>query len=196
MFKSEIVTSAAGMVLIGLLGFTAHGVTTAQTEVKAVIVTPAKDIKKVERKKRTSRSLIRISPIERLNPKRVAGGKVRHHRHHRTYRVSRSYSRENIPTGINQRIGKGLAAQRGWTGEQWNCLQSLWYKESGWSINSGSPSSAFGIPQALPGTKMASAGSDWRTNASTQIRWGLGYISGRYVTPCAAWAHSQSHNWY
>lgn len=57
-------------------------------------------------------------------------------------------------------------------------------------------SSAYGIPQALPGRKMSSAGADWRTNPATQISWGLGYIANRYGTPCAAWSHSRSHNWY
>jgi hypothetical protein len=57
-------------------------------------------------------------------------------------------------------------------------------------------SGAYGIPQALPGGKMASAGGDWRTNPATQIRWGLSYIASTYGTPCGAWAHSQSHGWY
>jgi hypothetical protein len=101
------------------------------------------------------------------------------------------------PCGKNQRIGHAQAADRGWTGRQWVCLKKLWYRESGWSKNSGSPDGgAFGIPQALPGSKMASAGSDWRTNAATQIKWGLGYISGRYGSPCSAYAHWQSHSWY
>jgi hypothetical protein len=53
-----------------------------------------------------------------------------------------------------------------------------------------------GIPQAVPGTKMAKFGSDYRTNAATQIRWGLSYIRGRHGSPCGAWAHSQSKGWY
>ena len=57
-------------------------------------------------------------------------------------------------------------------------------------------SGAYGIPQALPGSKMATAGADWETNAGTQIEWGLGYIQGRYATPCGAWAHSQDVGWY
>ena len=57
-------------------------------------------------------------------------------------------------------------------------------------------SGAYGIPQALPGSKMASAGSDWRTNPKTQIKWGLGYISGRYGDPCGAWSHFLRKNWY
>lgn len=82
-------------------------------------------------------------------------------------------------------------------GGEFNCLVALWNKESHWNVyahNSGS--GAYGIPQALPGSKMASAGSDWQTNPDTQIRWGLGYIRARYGSPCAAWAKSQSSGWY
>jgi murein DD-endopeptidase MepM/ murein hydrolase activator NlpD len=83
------------------------------------------------------------------------------------------------------------------TGSQYGCLVLLWTRESNWSYRANNPSSgAYGIPQALPGSKMASAGSDWRTNPATQIRWGLGYIRARYGTPCGAWAHSQSTGWY
>ena len=94
-------------------------------------------------------------------------------------------------------IGQTLAAERGWTGAQWTCLEKLWTKESNWRVDANNPtSSAYGIPQALPGSKMASAGADWRTNPATQITWGLDYIDDRYGTPCGAWSHSQSHNWY
>jgi hypothetical protein len=90
-----------------------------------------------------------------------------------------------------------LAADRGWTAGQFQCLDKLWTKESGWRYNADNPSSsAYGIPQSLPGSKMASAGADWRTNPVTQIRWGLSYIADRYGTPCAAWAHSVSYNNY
>ncbi len=60
----------------------------------------------------------------------------------------------------------------------------------------GQPSGAYGIPQALPGSKMSSAGPDWRNNATTQIKWGLGYIKDRYKTPCGGWSHFQSVGWY
>lgn len=83
------------------------------------------------------------------------------------------------------------------SGAQYRCLVSLWERESGWNYRADNPSSdAYGIPQALPGSKMASAGSDWATNPQTQIRWGLRYIKDRYGTPCAAWAHSEDVNWY
>lgn len=80
---------------------------------------------------------------------------------------------------------------------QFGCLEALWNKESGWNHLADNPNSdAYGIPQALPGSKMASAGADWATNPITQIKWGVGYIEGRYGSPCAAWAHSQANNWY
>jgi hypothetical protein len=100
------------------------------------------------------------------------------------------------PSGARA-LGKTLAAQRGWTGSQWTCLDALWTAESGWRVtaqNRGSGS--YGIPQALPGAKMASAGPSWSTNATTQIRWGLSYVSGRYGSPCSALSFFRSHNWY
>lgn len=85
----------------------------------------------------------------------------------------------------------------GWGNDQFVCLVNLWQKESGWQVNAENRSSgAYGIPQSLPGSKMGSVGADWRTNAQTQIEWGLGYIRGRYGTPCGAWGHSQSTGWY
>ncbi|MCK0118105.1 ubiquitin-like domain-containing protein [Isoptericola sp. S6320L] len=100
-------------------------------------------------------------------------------------------------SGSNREIGQQMAAARGWTGGEWTCLESLWTKESGWSHTAANPSSgAYGIPQSLPGSKMATAGADWQTNPATQISWGLDYIAGRYGSPCGAWGHSQANNWY
>ena len=96
-----------------------------------------------------------------------------------------------------QETARGMLAGYGWGEDQFGCLVSLWNKESGWNYQAYNRSSgAFGIPQALPGSKMASAGADWQTNPATQIAWGFGYISGRYGTPCGAWGHSQSVGWY
>jgi len=81
--------------------------------------------------------------------------------------------------------------------KQFSCLDNLWTRESGWNYKAYNESSgAYGIPQALPGTKMASAGSDWKTNPITQVKWGLGYIKARYGNACGAWAHSQREGWY
>ncbi|MBF4163576.1 aggregation-promoting factor C-terminal-like domain-containing protein [Nocardioides acrostichi] len=94
-------------------------------------------------------------------------------------------------------IARSLLGEFGFSSDQFGCLDLLWNKESGWRVDADNPSSsAYGIPQALPGSKMSSAGSDWATNPATQIRWGLGYIADRYGSPCGAWSHSQSYNWY
>jgi hypothetical protein len=80
---------------------------------------------------------------------------------------------------------------------QFRCLDKLFTRESGWNTYATNPSSgAYGIPQSLPASKMASAGADWKTNPFTQVRWGLNYIANRYGSPCGAWAHSQSVGWY
>ncbi|MFK4729392.1 hypothetical protein ROT00_06880 [Agromyces mediolanus] len=88
-------------------------------------------------------------------------------------------------------------ARYGWGDGQYQCLVLLWTRESSWRADAYNTSSgAYGIPQSLPGSKMATAGADWRTNAATQIEWGLAYISDRYGAPCGAWAHSEAVNWY
>ena len=90
-----------------------------------------------------------------------------------------------------------VLSHQGWTEAQFNCLDMLWNRESGWDPhNENGGSGAYGIPQSLPGRKMAQFGSDWRDNPMTQIRWGLWYIADRYSTPCGAWAHSQRYNFY
>lgn len=96
----------------------------------------------------------------------------------------------------NREVGCALMLSAGFGIDQFPCLNKLWNKESGWRTSAANPSGAFGIPQALPGSKMSSVGSDWRTNPATQIKWGLGYIEGRYGSPCKAWSHSQSSGWY
>jgi hypothetical protein len=80
---------------------------------------------------------------------------------------------------------------------QFRDLNRLWTRESGWNIHASNPySGAYGIPQAVPGSKMASAGSHWRSSARTQIRWGLRYIRDRYGSPRQAWSHEISAGWY
>jgi hypothetical protein len=97
----------------------------------------------------------------------------------------------------NREIGCALLLDFGFGIDEMPCLDKLWTKESGWNHLASNPSSgAYGIPQALPGSKMGSVADDWETNPATQIKWGLGYIKDRYGTPCDAWAHSQSVGWY
>lgn len=103
----------------------------------------------------------------------------------------------NTPAGAQATARRIASSQYGWGADQFSCLSSLWNKESSWNYRAENPSSgAYGIPQALPGSKMATTGSDWQTNAATQIAWGLSYIDRAYGSPCAAWGHSQSVNWY
>jgi len=99
--------------------------------------------------------------------------------------------------GSAQAIALKLVTAKGWGAGEFNCLVSLWNKESGWNVYAHNVGSgAYGIAQALPGEKMASVGADWKTSAKTQIIWGLGYIEGRYGTPCGAWASSEARGWY
>ncbi|MGV1009166.1 MAG: hypothetical protein ACOYBY_11250 [Dermatophilaceae bacterium] len=115
-------------------------------------------------------------------------------------RAARDAQRE--ATAANARSDPRSAARAmlgdfGWDEGQFSCLDRLWQKESKWSYTATNASSgAYGIPQALPGSKMGSVASDWRTNPLTQITWGLQYIRGSYGTPCSAWSHSVSNNWY
>jgi resuscitation-promoting factor RpfB len=96
--------------------------------------------------------------------------------------------------GDAQAYARGLVANE----TEWTCLSQLWSRESGWRWDAENKSSgAYGIPQSLPGSKMARAGDDWKTNYKTQIDWGLWYIANSsYKTPCAAWAHSEAVGWY
>jgi hypothetical protein len=98
--------------------------------------------------------------------------------------------------GTAQSIGFNMLASFGFSSSQWGCLDNLWNRESGWRYNAENASGAYGIPQALPGSKMASAGADWLTDPTTQIRWGLGYIKSLYATPCGAWGHEEADGWY
>jgi hypothetical protein len=103
----------------------------------------------------------------------------------------------SAPSGSPQQIAEQMLSQFGWSSSQFSCLQPLWALESGWNIYASNPGSgAYGIPQALPGSKMASAGPDWQSDAATQIRWGLTYIQGTYGSPCAAWSHEEADGWY
>ena len=120
--------------------------------------------------------------------------------------VSRGTARSTIPTApiptaagpaANRELGQQLAADRGWTGCEWNCLDNLFHRESNWRHDVGNPnSSAFGIPQAMGFWHPETRSEEWRSSPYLQIQWGLNYIARRYGTPCAAWAHFQRHGWY
>ena len=95
-------------------------------------------------------------------------------------------------------VARALIAQKyKWSVRQFTCLDRLWTKESNWRYRAHNKrTGAYGIPQALPGSKMGRVASDWRTNPVTQMRWGMGYIKSRYGTPCAAWSKFLRSNWY
>lgn len=114
--------------------------------------------------------------------------------------TSRSSSGRTYISGSvaeDQAYARARCSAYGWSTADFNCLVALWNKESKWNPNAyNSGSGAYGIPQALPASKMATAGTDYRTNYKTQINWGLSYISSRYGSPSAAWSHSKSTGWY
>ena len=104
---------------------------------------------------------------------------------------------EDLSAADPKSLAKALMPQYGMSSSEFGCLDNIWSQESGWNVHADNPSSsAYGIPQALPGSKMSSAGPNWADNPETQIRWGLGYIQGRYGSACAAWSYKQGAGWY
>ncbi len=111
--------------------------------------------------------------------------------------VTATSSAEASSTATAQTIARGMLPSYGWGSGQFPSLNSLWTRESSWNKYAENPySGAYGIPQALPAGKMASAGPDLQSNATTQIRWGLGYIRSVYGTPVRAWGHELVYGWY
>jgi hypothetical protein len=107
-------------------------------------------------------------------------------------------ARHNQPPRTPRRIAKAMLVHRfGWKAWQFKYLNRLWAIESGWNRYASNPySGAYGIPQAVPGSKMSSAGPGWQWNARTQIRWGMRYIQARYRTPYRAWRQQHVYGWY
>ena len=99
--------------------------------------------------------------------------------------------------GTAQSTAYNLLASFGFSPQTYfGCLVDIWNRESGWRYDAENASGAYGIPQALPGSKMASAGADWQTDPATQIKWGLGYIKAIYGNPCSAWAFEEANGYY
>jgi len=107
-----------------------------------------------------------------------------------------AYTGPPPPTGSPRAYAESILGNYGWSTSQYGCLDTLWDYESGWNVHAANSSGAYGIPQALPGSKMATAGPDWENNYQTQIKWGLSYIKNRYSSPCGAWSFWQDHHWY
>ncbi len=104
---------------------------------------------------------------------------------------------EDLTVADPKTLARALMPQYGLDPAQFGCVDNIWTQESNWNVHADNPSSsAYGIPQALPGSKMSSAGPDWADSAETQIRWGLGYIKSRYGSACSAWSFKQGHGWY
>ena len=111
--------------------------------------------------------------------------------------ISASVEMARTPIGAKQVAEMILTQEYGFNESQFECLNSLWTKESHWNYKAHNyRSGAHGIAQALPAEKMSVVGTDWRTNPVTQIRWGIRYITMRYDTPCKAWAKWKSHRYY
>jgi hypothetical protein len=115
-----------------------------------------------------------------------------------TAHAATAASGATMPVSGNVALGQQMASAYGWgSGAEWACLDELWTRESGWRmVWNYQGSGAYGIPQALPAAKMASAGADYMTDPATQIRWGLSYIRSTYGDPCTAWAHEEANSWY
>ncbi|MGH3311560.1 MAG: transglycosylase SLT domain-containing protein [Streptomyces sp.] len=116
--------------------------------------------------------------------------------HQRAQAASRSAKRGSSATPAPSGSPKAIARQLIGDESQFQCFSNIVEHESGWNVHAQNPSGAYGLVQALPGSKMASAGPDWRDSATTQIKWGLGYMKDRYGSPCGAWSFWQSNNWY
>ncbi|MCO6006667.1 lytic transglycosylase domain-containing protein [Actinoallomurus purpureus] len=171
----------------------------AQAEQPAPLTdTQRKSIESQRRKELKSRAL-RAARSEKDRPKLLAKGEPVPTKTPTTSPSSGTGGGggDAVPAGEAQTIARNMLSSFGWSpSSQFSCLVSLWNRESGWRVHAANASGAYGIPQALPGSKMSSAGPDWQNDATTQIKWGLGYIKSRYSTPCGAWGHSQSTGWY
>ena len=133
----------------------------------------------------------------RAKAKAKAKAKAEKERRAAEARAARARAAQGGTPAQNRALGMQMCADRGWSASQCNDLGTLWQKESGWNSRAHNGSSgAHGIPQALPGSKMSSHGSDWATSPRTQIAWGMDYIAGRYGNPSNALAHSHSRGWY
>lgn len=171
-------------------------------EVRRGAVAPGKTLADIEAKQQRqaqARAQARAKARAAARAKAAAAAKARAERLAQQ-RASRAAARKaaTVVSGDPRSIARQLASSRyGWGASQFDCLDTLWGNESGWDVHAQNPSSgAYGIPQALPGSKMSEYGSDWRDNAATQIKWGLSYIDGRYGSPCSAMSTQQSQGWY
>jgi hypothetical protein len=197
--RHGIVTiTASALLAAGLVSFGPADTVTASYPSPAqasIVAFEARDDTRASRSS-TRQPTPKVVEKKVVQKKKVEKKKKVTHTHPHPEKKKKSGTVKSIASnsGKNRALGRSLAAKRGWTGNQWTCLNNLWTKESGWRHTADNPnSSAYGIPQALPGSKM---GPGWRTDPVVQIKWGLKYISGRYGTPCGAWTAFLNKGWY
>ena len=170
----------------------------ATTSVAAQVVHYDKEQARKAAVKKAAAERARKAALERAR-KAAAAAKAKQHAQARAASPASTGSSAPAATGDNSPAAARtyarslMASKYGWGADQFSCLNSLWNRESGWRVHAANPSGAYGIPQALPGSKM---GAGWQNSARVQVAWGLGYIKSRYGTPCGAWSHSQSTGWY
>ncbi|WIB25595.1 phospholipase [Curtobacterium sp. MCSS17_015] len=168
----------------------------ALTERIAATVDTAQDVAQASADRDHRDAVERAAAAERASD-RAAAAAAAAERAAAERAAAEAQARANTPAGAKTVAASMAASRFGWGADQFQCLDSLWTKESGWDYQAVNPNGgATGIPQALPGSKMATVAADWQTNATTQITWGLQYIDASYGTPCSAWSHSQAVNWY
>jgi len=144
-----------------------------------------------------ARRMARKAALARASALSEVGAQSRRERASRDAERARIEAEKRKYEGTPRQVARNLMPDHGWDDDQFDCLDKLWTRESRWQVDADNPtSSAYGIPQALPGRRMAEYGDDWRTNPVTQIKWGLDYIEDAYGSPCEAWAHSESVGWY
>lgn len=185
--------AAATGVAIGTGAVGANADFTGATNTKNVAISTSKPTATVERTPAVTRSLDRMALANRVKQASLSSEKGA--------AVTQTAQTTPTPTpilnGDPRAIAKSLMPSFGMSSSDFDCIDRIWTQESGWQVTATNPSSgAYGIPQSLPADKMASAGSDWRTNPATQIKWGLGYIKDRYGSACNAANFKFSHGWY
>jgi hypothetical protein len=183
---SSVAVAATGVAISGGLLNSPASVSNAAEDLGSVMTSPITSDRTVEREPAVSRSFDRRAAADPAKKAAlsVSDGPAATHT-------------VDIAQGDPREIARALMPRFGFGADQFGCLDSLWTRESNWNPAAHNASSgAHGIPQSLPGSKMASVGADWATNPVTQITWGLGYIQDRYGSPCGAWGHSESHGWY
>lgn len=198
MAVAATVVAASTAMTIGVSSWAAEG-DTQTVEPTVTRIDPLPHGASVTRSGRPAgHALQQVKQRQRRQAARVAAARKARELRQRRAAASRSASRRVSYDGDPRGIARAMMAERyGWDAGEFSCLSSLWERESGWNVHaSNSSSGAYGIPQALPGSKMGAYGGDWASNPVTQIQWGLSYIRGTYGTPCGAWSAFRSKGWY